>query len=481
MNLPSIGFILLLIPAGNIYAAEENPFEALDAQLQSSFETLDSDLSAEYEIINAAIDQGFQKLRKEVEVVWGSDEVKLPEKHIWIDYSKDKLTRRIFDFAAETLTVEHLADPQASSESTSTQIKKAVYTAQSDTTIDLASKDDALKYALSSLAKSGVSLVSSNEKDPSKQKPILGDHLLISNRIISAIDAIVKEKTETVSNTIPQIEAPLSTRVVKDSVKPNKDVTVQPALPTDKPAIQKNSGEGQYSNKSKTRPIGNNNQRQSFESPSPAKISADYTTEGKRKITLTIPFQPDFMIARSEEFTAAVLEQAKRQGLKPSLIFAIMETESHFNPRARSPIPAFGLMQLVPASGGVDAYNYLFGEKTVLPPAYFFQADQNIELGVAYLKLLNDRYLKSIKNPLSRLYCTVAAYNTGAGNVARAFNGTKNIRKAARIINEMTPSQVHQHLIENLPYTETKNYLRKVFKAQNRYHHTDLAIKTAGG
>jgi len=431
-----IRLIPLLIATQSLGATELDPFDAFDAQLQSSFQAIDSDLSSEYEMINAAINSGFQQLSKEVESVWGQGEIRLPEKHIWVDYSDDKSTRRIFDFASESLTVEHLVDPNASFESTSATIKEAVYEAKTDTTTDLAVKDDALKYAMNSLAKSGIDLTASSVRGDLAREPILGDNLLISKKTVDAIDAIAKEQTDGATQ-----------------IKRTDDSRMKSAVSPIKSGVQQDATESRRS----------------------TQLSSKLTKGGKRKISVTIPLEPDFMITRSKEFRTAVLEQADRHNLQPSLIFAIMETESHFNPRARSPIPAFGLMQLVPSSGGVDSYNYLYGTKKILPPEYFFQADQNIELGTAYIKLLNHNYLKSIKNPISRIYCTVAAYNAGAGGVARAFVGNKNVDKASAIINEMTSSEVYDHLLEYLPATETKNYLTKVFKAQARYRFEDLA------
>jgi len=71
--------------------------------------------------------------------------------------------------------------------------------------------------------------------------------------------------------------------------------------------------------------------------------------------------------------------------------------------------------------------------------------------------------MPEIKNPTSRLFCTIAAYNTGAGNVSKAFIGNTNIYKAANVINKMTPKQVYKTLMRKLPYNETKHYLKKVY------------------
>ena len=68
------------------------------------------------------------------------------------------------------------------------------------------------------------------------------------------------------------------------------------------------------------------------------------------------------------------------------------------------------------------------------------------------------------------MYCTIAAYNTGAGNVSKAFNGTTNINKAAKIINNMTSDQVYKRLMKKLPYNETKKYLYKVNNRMGMYH-----------
>ncbi len=179
------------------------------------------------------------------------------------------------------------------------------------------------------------------------------------------------------------------------------------------------------------------------------------------KVTIKMP--ANSLLRKAKYYKANVHKYAKKEKLNPNLIFAIMHSESSFNPMAESHIPAYGLMQIVPRSAGIDAYRYLYKKKKLVPSSFLFNYENNIQMGSAYLHILYFRYLKKIKNPKSRLFCTIAAYNTGAGNVAKAFTGKTNINSASRIINKMTPEEVHQKLLKDLPHAETKNYLKKVY------------------
>ena len=146
-----------------------------------------------------------------------------------------------------------------------------------------------------------------------------------------------------------------------------------------------------------------------------------------------------------------------------------MHSESNFNPRARSYIPAFGLMQLVPKTAGIDSYRYLYKKKRLVSSSYLYDSTNNITLGTAYLHILYYSYLRKIKNPQSRLYCTIAAYNTGAGNIAYAFTRKYNMSKAAPLINRLTPDEVYAKLLKDLRWDEPKHYLKKVSKRMLAY------------
>ena len=189
-----------------------------------------------------------------------------------------------------------------------------------------------------------------------------------------------------------------------------------------------------------------------------------------RVYSVAVSLPKDTMVKRSKIYHKEVKKQALRQELPMPLVFAIMHSESSFNPRARSHIPAYGLMQIVPKSAGIDTYKYLYKKKKLVSGKYLYDSTNNITMGTAYLHILYYRYLKHIKNPDSRLYCTIAAYNTGAGNIAWAFTKTHNMKKAAPLINKLTPKQVYNKLLRDLRYDEPKHYLKKVSKRMSAYH-----------
>ena len=136
---------------------------------------------------------------------------------------------------------------------------------------------------------------------------------------------------------------------------------------------------------------------------------------------------------------------------------------------ARSWVPAYGLMQIVPRTAGIDSYYFLYKKRRLLSASYLYNTKNNIETGSAYFHILYYKYLSAIKDPTSRLYCSIAGYNTGAGNVARSFVGTNSVQKAAAVINTMSPQQVYDHLLRKLPYEETRHYLKKVHTRSQKY------------
>ena len=193
------------------------------------------------------------------------------------------------------------------------------------------------------------------------------------------------------------------------------------------------------------------------------------TTAGTKKryyVTFKMK-QKAFSKTSDLNYASIVKTQARRFGLDPALIFALIETESHFNPFATSAIPAYGLMQVVPHSAGRDAWKFLTKREGQPSRNYLFNAKNNIEMGSAYMHILLNRYLVKVNNPKSRELCAIAAYNTGSGNVLRSFH--KDRKVAIRKINSMSSDAIYKHLKKRLPYKETRDYIVKVTKAKKRF------------
>jgi len=196
-------------------------------------------------------------------------------------------------------------------------------------------------------------------------------------------------------------------------------------------------------------------------------VAKDGKSRVKAKVNLKMV--PNHLKIRAQKFAKPVNKYSRKYNVDPALVLAIIHTESYFNPKARSHIPAYGLMQLVPRSGGRDAYRHAFGKDKKPNSSYLYNPENNIQLGTAYLDLLSKREFKNVKNSTSKMYLITAAYNTGGGNVSKAITGNTNIYKASGKINNMSPESLYKRLERKLPYKETRDYIRKVRERKKIY------------
>ncbi len=188
-----------------------------------------------------------------------------------------------------------------------------------------------------------------------------------------------------------------------------------------------------------------------------------------------LPMVANFTHKQAEKYRPVVTQFAEQYQISPSLVFAIIRTESNFNPFAVSSAPAYGLMQLVPTSGGREAYRRAKGRDTIPSRDYLFDPDNNIELGTAYLNVLSHQQLEPVANTVSREYCVIYAYNTGPSNVLRAFS--KDQVAAVNQINSLYPAEVYQKLRKSLPYQETREYLSKVVTFRKEFVSPAAAVE----
>jgi soluble lytic murein transglycosylase len=137
-------------------------------------------------------------------------------------------------------------------------------------------------------------------------------------------------------------------------------------------------------------------------------------------------------------FQNIVIAEARERDVDPFLAAALIRQESMFNPRARSPVGAIGLMQVMPATGrslarqlGVNRFN----DDLLLQP------ELNIHFGMAYLA-------DQLRNYGDRLDAVLAAYNAGPTRVSRW-----------RRFPEYTDRLL---FAERIPFDETRDYVRIV-------------------
>ena len=172
------------------------------------------------------------------------------------------------------------------------------------------------------------------------------------------------------------------------------------------------------------------------------------------KVKVKIKMVPEHLRVRAEKYKGQVSKYADEYKLDPALVYAVIHTESFFNPMAKSYIPAYGLMQLVPRSGAMDAYYYLYKEKKLLPPDYLYNPDNNVMLGATYLHILLSRYLANVNDHANRQTLSIAAYNWGTGRIQ------KNIVKKHEV-DELSHEEVVR-LIDEVAPKETRDYVEKV-------------------
>lgn len=94
--------------------------------------------------------------------------------------------------------------------------------------------------------------------------------------------------------------------------------------------------------------------QQSLEPPAAARTTPTRSGSATR-------FSAALSSATSDRFTAQIAAAARRHGVDPALVTAVIEHESGFDPKATSSVGAQGLMQLMPATaaglGVTDAYD----------------------------------------------------------------------------------------------------------------------------
>jgi soluble lytic murein transglycosylase len=140
----------------------------------------------------------------------------------------------------------------------------------------------------------------------------------------------------------------------------------------------------------------------------------------------------------------AVLKRSREIGLDPAYVYGLIRQESRFIMDARSGVGAAGLMQVMPATARWTAKKIGLTDFT---GDQINDRDTNIAIGTGYLQLVLQDFAGSM--PLA-----AAAYNAGPGR-PRAWRNGPSIEAAA--------------WAENVPFAETRDYVKKVLANTTSY------------
>lgn len=144
-------------------------------------------------------------------------------------------------------------------------------------------------------------------------------------------------------------------------------------------------------------------------------------------------------------YTELIEKYSAEYGITPSLIYAVICVESHYDPAVISHAGAIGLMQLTP-----DTFEWAqrrAGVKEKQDAAALTDPETNIRFGTYTLALLYEQF--EDENTV------LAAYNAGQGNVRRWLADSRYSDDGVRL--------------KDIPYDETATYVRRIEKAQRVY------------
>ena len=142
-------------------------------------------------------------------------------------------------------------------------------------------------------------------------------------------------------------------------------------------------------------------------------------------------------------YTELVSQNAQLNGISEGLVYALIRAESGFAPAIKSSAGAIGLMQMMPATAKMTAR-----EKGEFNPQLLTLPEYNIRLGTKHLRDL-------MKEQSGDVVYMAAAYNAGSAALERWKKRSRRLSM--------------DEFIENIPYEETRNYVKKVYASAATY------------
>ncbi|MBQ5333882.1 MAG: lytic transglycosylase domain-containing protein [Oscillospiraceae bacterium] len=147
-----------------------------------------------------------------------------------------------------------------------------------------------------------------------------------------------------------------------------------------------------------------------------------------------------------EKYSEYVEKYSAKYGMDSHFIYAVIKTESNFDPKAESDVGARGLMQLM--EDAYDWVGYRMEDGREISYDHMFVPEYNIEYGTYLLMLLYNEY--------GDYETALAAYHSGRGNVNKWL--------------EDSSLSADGKTLDDIPSSATKHYVNKVMNAYSAYN-----------
>ncbi|MFL2433607.1 MAG: transglycosylase SLT domain-containing protein [Vicinamibacterales bacterium] len=153
---------------------------------------------------------------------------------------------------------------------------------------------------------------------------------------------------------------------------------------------------------------------------------------------------PDFWsLVYPRPFWKTVNNAAKEHGANPALLVSLMRRESRFDPEARSPVGAVGLLQIMPYTA--EALAERAGVGYILTNGIDDAALKDPGVNIAISARLNADLLQLFEDEILPV---IASYNAGEDRVEEWWAGTRHLRG--------------DFFVDSIPYSETRRFAREV-------------------
>ena len=295
---------------------------------------------AEYEHWRVEYLKAFDQYRAEIIAKWGAGEVSQRQKSV--EYSTDKNIKSVVDYEANELTVSMIVDRELSDVQIKQKLNSEVKSLSENrhsNIFSLVSEEDLVKRG--KLQISAVSFSSSNEHQAKK---------VIIEQTKAQLSEIDKELDSAQLTKLDSVSMDVIERVSNQKKNKLLDAAKERLIKLDVQYTQRRE------------------------------LAKQQTGLAEKKI---IQYRVSLPQNGLSVRAAKVVDFAQAEGLRwqvPSaLIMAVIHSESSFDPKATSPIPAYGLMQIVPTSAGFDVNNLIRKINKPMSSSELYKVDPLVE------------------------------------------------------------------------------------------------------